>query len=83
MTYILNGSALKVVKPSVNSAYIYLQPLLATIIAVGAGKDSLNGLMIVAGVLIFVGVFMVSKKTKAVVESQPLPSTSNQEDSLT
>lgn len=78
MTYILNGSALKVVKPSVNSTYIYLQPLLATIIAVAAGKDSLNGLMVVAGVLIFLGVFMVSKRTKETVAAQPSPLNNNE-----
>jgi drug/metabolite transporter (DMT)-like permease len=63
LAYLLNGSALTVVKPSVSSAYIYLQPLLATLIAVGVGKDTLTLSMLVAGAFIFVGVYMVSKRT--------------------
>ena len=61
LTYVMNGAALSVVKPSVSSAYIYLQPLLASIIAVGAGKDQITIAMLVAGLFIFVGVYMVSK----------------------
>ena len=64
MTYILNGSALKVVKPSVSSIYIYTQPLLATIIAVSAGKDSVTFTMILAAIFIFAGVFLVAKKDR-------------------
>ena len=68
MAYLLNGAALSIVKPSVSSSYIYLQPLLASIIAVGAGKDEITWSMIVAGCLIFVGVFLVSKRTEKEVE---------------
>jgi drug/metabolite transporter (DMT)-like permease len=72
LTYLLNGSALSVVKASVSSTYIYLQPLLASIIAVAAGKDSLNPMMILAGLLIFVGVFLVSKRPKKEANIQAL-----------
>jgi len=64
LTYVLNGSALKIVKPSVNSTYIYLQPLLASIIAIAAGKDALTYAILLAGLLIFTGVFMVSQRKK-------------------
>ncbi len=67
MTYVLNGSALKIVRPTVNSSYIYLQPLLASIIAVAAGKDKLTLAIVLAGAIIFAGVYMVSKMEKKVL----------------
>lgn len=67
LAYLLNGSALSIVKASVSSTYIYLQPLLASIIAVAAGKDKITFMMLIAGVLIFVGVFLVSKRPKETV----------------
>lgn len=72
LTYLLNGAALSVVKASVSSAYIYLQPLLASIIAVSAGKDQLTLVMLLAGVLISVGVFLVSKRSKLPPPEQTL-----------
>lgn len=61
LTYLFNGYALKFVNASVVSIYIYLQPLLASIIALSFGKDSLNFTKIVAYILIFSGVLMVSQ----------------------
>lgn len=63
LTYVFNGVAARRVSPSVSSAYIYLQPLLASLIAVSMGKDQLSFVMMAAAVLIFVGVYMVSVKT--------------------
>lgn len=61
-TYLLNAIALKVVNPSTVSIYIYLQPLIASTIAVMVGKDNLTIITIVAALLIFVGVGLVSKR---------------------
>lgn len=61
LTYLFNGYALKFVNASVVSIYIYLQPLFASIIALSFGKDSLNFTKIVAYLLIFSGVLMVSQ----------------------
>jgi drug/metabolite transporter (DMT)-like permease len=65
-TYMLNIIAIKNLKPSVVAVFIYLQPLLAGMIAVGLGKDELTSTKIIAGVLIFSGVFITSikKRTK-------------------
>ena len=52
------------VQPSVVSAYIYLQPLLAAIIAVTMGKDEVNVELLIAGLLIFLGVYFVSMKKR-------------------
>lgn len=61
LTYLLNIYALQKVSPSVVGIYIYSQPLIATILAVGLGKDTLTSLKIIAAALIFVGVYLVSK----------------------
>jgi len=59
--YLLNAYALKHVNASVVSIYIYLQPLVATVIALSIGKDQLDLIKVGSGVLIFVGVFLVSR----------------------
>lgn len=65
LTYVMNGAALSIVKASVSSTYIYLQPLLASMIAIGAGKDELTVYLLIAGVLIATGVYLVSKRPVA------------------
>lgn len=64
--YLLNIYGLKKLNPSVVSTYIYLQPLLAAVFAIWAGKDSLDWIKIVAALLIFSGVYLVSKKKKEI-----------------
>ncbi|MCB9263554.1 MAG: DMT family transporter [Lewinellaceae bacterium] len=60
LAYLFNAYALSVVNPSIVSIYIYLQPLLATLIAVSFGRDELTPLKLLAAVLIFSGVYLVS-----------------------
>ncbi|MEZ4795428.1 MAG: DMT family transporter [Flavobacteriaceae bacterium] len=62
LTYLFNIYALKQLSPSTIGAFIYLQPVLATIFALLAGADSLTPLRILAAVLIFVGVFLSTRK---------------------
>jgi drug/metabolite transporter (DMT)-like permease len=64
LTYLFNAYALKIVNPSVVGIYVYLQPLLATTIALILGRDFLTLEKLLAGVLIFIGVYFVSKKQK-------------------
>ncbi len=61
-TYLLNVYALKQLSASTISAFIYLQPLIAIIYAISTGADSLNTTKVVAGLLVFAGVYMVTKK---------------------
>lgn len=61
LTYLLNGFALKRLNASVVSIYIYLQPLLASTIALLLGKDEATVLKLAAAALIFVGVYLVSQ----------------------
>lgn len=60
LAYLLNAAALKALNPSVVSIYIYLQPVLATIIALIFGKDALTLQKALPSVLIFIGVYLVS-----------------------
>jgi drug/metabolite transporter (DMT)-like permease len=60
LTYLFNTFALKHVSSSVVSSYIYLQPVLAATIAIAMGSDALTGSKILAAILIFIGVYLVS-----------------------
>jgi drug/metabolite transporter (DMT)-like permease len=64
IAYFLNNYSLRKVSPSVTSSYIYMQPMIATLVAVYAGKDVLNMTEIIASSLIFVGVYFVNKTRK-------------------
>lgn len=60
--YLLGTIGLKHLKPSTVSTYIYSQPVFAAFFAIILGKDSLDSIKILATVLIFSGVYLVSKK---------------------
>lgn len=64
VAYFMNMYALKHVMPSTVSIYIYSQPVIATLFAVFTGKDRLTWLEILATSLVFVGVYLVSSKSK-------------------
>jgi drug/metabolite transporter (DMT)-like permease len=64
VTYLLNAWAIKQAGPNIVGAYIYLQPILATIIAVILKKDILNTYKMFAILLIFAGVFTTTKHLK-------------------
>jgi drug/metabolite transporter (DMT)-like permease len=60
LVYFLNVFAMKTVSPSVVSAYIYLQPVLAGILSIALGMEKLHWIQVVAALLIFSGVYLVS-----------------------
>ena len=68
LAYLFNILALRTVNPSVVGVYVYLQPILATIIALLMGKDALSLTKIIAGTLIFIGIYLVSYRRRKVVE---------------
>lgn len=63
-TYMLNIIAIRTLKPSVVAVFVYLQPLLAALIAVGLGTDQMTWTKAGAGILIFTGVYLAGKKSK-------------------
>lgn len=64
IAYFFNNYSLTRISPTANSSYIYLQPFLATFVALLAGKDQLTWREVVATILIFAGVYFVSSKSK-------------------
>ena len=62
LTYLLNLLSMRELKPTTVAVFIYLQPVFATVFAIGLGKDELNAVKIGAAILIFSGVFLVTQK---------------------
>jgi drug/metabolite transporter (DMT)-like permease len=65
LAYFLNTYALKALSSSTVSAYIYMQPFLATSFALLFGKDELTLTKVIAGALIITGVYLAGKKQKS------------------
>lgn len=64
LTYLFNLLAIRELKPTTLSIFIYLQPVLASMYALFVGSDSLNLIKVGATLLIFVGVYLVTRKPK-------------------
>ena len=64
VTYAFNLYGLSKLKPTTVSVFIYLQPVIATIYALTVGSDSLNLVKISATLLIFLGVYLVTKQVQ-------------------
>lgn len=64
ITYLFNLYGLSKLKPTTVSVFIYLQPVIATIYALIVGSDSLNLIQLCATLLIFFGVYLVTKQVE-------------------
>jgi len=64
VAYFLNIYAIINLRASTVAFYIYLQPLLATILSVALGKDVLTWIKLVAALFIFIGVYFVIERRK-------------------
>lgn len=64
LTYLFNIYALKQLSPSTIGAFIYLQPVLAGAFAILMGADTLTPLRVIAAALIFLGVFLSTRRPK-------------------
>ena len=60
-TYLLNPLALSRLKATTVSTFIYLQPIFAGLFAIFMGSDRLDLVKVTAAILIFIGVYLVSK----------------------
>lgn len=69
LAYLLNAIALKHVTPSIVGAYIYLQPVLATIFAYAFYDDTLTWEKAGASLVVFTGVYLVNRTKKQKVAS--------------
>lgn len=70
LTYLFNIYALIQLSPSTIGAFIYLQPLLATFFAILLGSDQLTTIIIGGSALIFLGVFLSTRKKKWPVKTK-------------
>ena len=68
LAYMFNIYALKRLRSSTVGFYIYLQPVLATIIALILGSDNLDPVKVLAASIIFIGVYLVGRKSKLAKE---------------
>jgi drug/metabolite transporter (DMT)-like permease len=62
--YLFNIYGVKRVSPTIVSSYIYLQPILTSFIAVLSGHETINKTMIICSLVIFLGVYLVSKPAR-------------------
>lgn len=60
VAFLCNIYALRTVKPTTVSIYIYSQPVIATVVAIVLGQSDLTINKIFAAVLVFTGVYLVS-----------------------
>ena len=70
LAYLLNNYSLKTIHPSTNSAFIYLQPVFSTILALSLKKDTLEIQEVVAALFIFAGVYFVSRRKQLKILSK-------------
>ncbi|MCL9805952.1 DMT family transporter [Flavobacterium amniphilum] len=62
LTYLLNLLSMKELKPTTVAVFIYLQPLFASIFAIGLEKDEMSWVKAGSALLIFIGVYLVTQK---------------------
>ena len=60
LAYLLNIYALKTIKASTVSFYVYLQPIIATSASIYLGKEELSLHEILSALIIFIGVYLVN-----------------------
>ena len=64
LAYLFNIIGLRTLNPTTVSSYIYLQPILASIIAISFKSDQLDWNKIISSLIIFTGVYLVSLEKK-------------------
>ena len=71
-TYLFYSFGLQNLPSTVVGTYVYTQPVIAAIIAIAMGKDELTTVKVVAAALIFLGVYLASKKRKDGKTTKPV-----------
>lgn len=66
LTYLFNIFALKQLNASTIGVFMYLQPLLGILFAIMVGSDSLDILKVFAASLVFLGVYLVTKRKASI-----------------
>jgi drug/metabolite transporter (DMT)-like permease len=71
-TYVLNNVALSRVPSSSVAVFVYLQPLFAGLAAALILSERVTWRLVPAAALIFVGVWLVSRRRPKVLEGEPV-----------
>ncbi len=66
LTYLFNVFALRQLKASTLSAFVYLQPLIGILFALFTGKDQLTTIKVIAIILVLTGIYLASKRHKPI-----------------
>ncbi len=71
ITYLMIPMALKRIRPTTVSMYNYVQPVIASMVAVMIGQDEMSISKILSAMLIFIGVYLVTiSKSRAQMEME-------------
>ena len=62
LAYYIHTAVLKHISPSISGTYVYFQPIIATIITIIFGLDSLHSIKVLSALMIFIGVYLVGKR---------------------
>ncbi len=65
MAYFLIPYGQKRIRPTLVSMYSYIQPIIATVISIFIGMDILTWQKVLAAIMVFAGVFVVSRSRRA------------------
>ncbi|MDR2963351.1 MAG: DMT family transporter [Bacteroidales bacterium] len=65
ITYILNAASLEYVNPTTVSIYVYIQPVVATILSMTMHHEQFHWYKIPSMLLVFAGVYLVSKSNSS------------------
>lgn len=70
--YLLNNFSLRYVKPITVSIYIYSQPVVASLVALFLGQDTITLVKVISALLVFTGVYFVSySSNRTGIQSMP------------
>ncbi|MEG0656049.1 MAG: DMT family transporter, partial [Mucinivorans sp.] len=67
LAYVCVAASLKKLSPTTASIYSYSQPVIASIFAIIRGQDRLDFVKIAAALLVFIGVYIVTRSYKTEV----------------
>jgi len=83
ITYLLIPVAQRVLRPTTFSMYNYLQPIMASLVAVALGMDTFGLEQGLAGILVFAGVYLVTQsKSRSQLEKEELKKAKKQKTTL-
>lgn len=82
LSYLLIPIAQKSLRPTTLSMYNYIQPLVASLIALAVGLDTFGWTKTAAAILVFLGVYIVTQsKSKAQMDLEKMQKRNKKEDS--